>query len=178
MKPLPVTEKALRAAFGCFATGVAIMTTLNEAREPIGLTVSSFSSASLSPPLLLFSINRQARCLAVFAEAEYLAVNILSDEQAELSRTFAMPGADRWRDTNWISGRFGSPLIDDALAWFECGRYRTFESGDHLIFVCSILHFDVGDADGEPLLCWRGRYHKIAPHPAQSDHRSQAVRTA
>jgi flavin reductase (DIM6/NTAB) family NADH-FMN oxidoreductase RutF len=148
-------DRELRRVLGHFATGVVVLTAHN-AGERAGVTVNSFSSLSLNPPLVLFSLTRTLRSLPVFLEAERIGINILSADQRDVSHRFATAGADKWAGTAISSGSRGALLIDDALAHLECERHSVVDGGDHLIFICRVLGFRSNS--GEPLMYFRGGY--------------------
>ena len=106
-----IDPRALRDAFGCFMTGVTVVTTLDADGKPLGFTANSFSSVSLDPPLLLVSIANSSGNLGAFVSGKGFAVNILGEGQKEVSGTFARPSADRFAQTYWRHGPIGSPLI-------------------------------------------------------------------
>lgn len=155
-----VDRQALREALGSFATGIAIVTSVDDGGTPVGLTVNSFSSVSMEPPLVLFCLDCGAFSLPTFTNAEHFAVNILESGQAELSRRFATPLADKWAGLRWIAGAGGVPLLPDCVAWLECQRHAVHEGGDHLILVGEVLRVR-SDPEREALLYKRGRYGRF-----------------
>lgn len=161
----PIDPQALRRALGNFATGVAVVTARDEQQRPIGLTVNSFTSVSLSPPLVLFCLARHSSNLAAFQQATSFAVNVLHSGQDELSRAFASPVPDRFAGVTWQAGALGDPLITDAAAHFECVRHETLAHGDHLIFLGQVQHFGHAPVK-EPLLYFQGRFRQVAALPA------------
>jgi flavin reductase (DIM6/NTAB) family NADH-FMN oxidoreductase RutF len=156
-----VDVRAFRDALAQFATGVAIVTTVAPDGARIGVTVSSFNSVSLDPPLVLFSVARSAYSLPAFLSTRRYAVNILRAEQAELSSRFARALEDKWGGIDWLAGSHGVPVAPDALAAFECEHYAEYDGGDHVILVGRVTRFEL-KADGPPLLFFRGRYHHIS----------------
>ncbi|WP_424137244.1 flavin reductase family protein [Roseomonas chloroacetimidivorans] len=149
-----------RRALGQFATGVAVMTTLGEQDAPVGVTISSFNSVSLDPPLCLFSLGRNLRSLPAFVASERCAINVLAADQHSISNRFAGRDGDKWAQTSWEPGEFGCPRIGGALACFEGTRHAIVDGGDHLIFIHRIAK--VTTASGStPLLFWGGRYREI-----------------
>lgn len=162
MNAIAADTREYRNALGRFATGVAIMTTRDAQGQPVGLTANSFSSVSLDPMLILWSLRRDAPSLPVFEKADYFAVNVLRDAQIDLSNRFARPG-DKFAGVAWLEGAGGVPVIDGCLARFECRRHRVLDGGDHLIFMGEVECF--GYADGAPLLFYAGQYGVTAPHP-------------
>ncbi|CAM5187632.1 putative flavin reductase [Castellaniella defragrans] len=133
--------RELRDAFGAFLTGVTVVTTTGEAREPIGFTANSFTSVSLDPPLLLVCLAKTSRNAATFTQAKGFAVNVLSDGQKEISNTFARPVEDRFAVVRWAESPLGSPVFDDVAAWFDCTKHEVIDAGDHLVLMGRIEHF-------------------------------------
>ena len=151
---------ALRDAFGRFATGVAVVTA-RDSEGLLGLPVNSFASASLSPPLLMFSISRKARCLDRLRAAPGFAVNVLGAHQQALSDRFSGRGPDKWNmDVETLQGAHGAPLLVEVLASFECRPYARHEAGDHMVFIGEVLRFETAGT-GEPLLYYRGGYRAL-----------------
>ena len=149
----------LREALGNFVTGVTVITTRHD-DELHGLTANSFSSISLDPPLVLFSLSRTADCFAAFESVDFFAVNVLRSDQEALSTRFATKDADKWSNVAWRPGEGGCPLLDGAIATFECRVWARHEGGDHIIYVGEVVTFDQG-REGEPLAFFRGRYAGI-----------------
>ena len=158
---MAMDSRDLRKGLGCFATGVTIVTTVDAAGGPVGLTVNSFNAVSLDPPLVLFSLRRQANSLAAFLAAEHFAVNVLRAEQQALSHSFAIASADKWRGVDYVTWDSGCPILPDALSKFECRIRHTHDGGDHVIFVGEITRMEC-DVDGQPLLYFRGDYCGLA----------------
>lgn len=125
----------LRKSLGMFATGVAVVTTRTLSGEPIGLTISSFSSLSLSPPLVLWSLDRKSSCRKHFTAAQHYAVNILTKNQLDIARQFAGPSADRWKNINYENLISQPPIIKDCAAVFKCSSRHLYPGGDHILFV-------------------------------------------
>jgi flavin reductase (DIM6/NTAB) family NADH-FMN oxidoreductase RutF len=149
-----------RSALGSFATGVTIVTALSSEGDPIGVTISSFNSVSLEPPLILWSLSLNSPNLEAFRNASHYAVNILSADQQQLSDRFASRSADRFAGTPFTPGLGGAPLLDGCSAWFECVNEVQYPGGDHLIFVGHVERFAQGDAE-LPLLFHNGRYRRL-----------------
>ena len=152
--------RSLRDAFGSFATGVTIVTTSTADGAPVGLTVNAFSSVSLDPPLLRVCPARDAGTTAVLGEARHFAVNVLGSEAKALSTRFARKGAERFQEGGWHRSDAGLPVLDSALAVFECERHAVHEGGDHLILVGRILRAEYRPHD-DPLLYFRGKYRRL-----------------
>lgn len=156
-----IDPRELRHALGAFATGVTIVTTHTAERGAVGLTVNSFSSVSLEPPLVLWSLSRNSPSLAAFESAEHYAINVLAADQHELSSRFASPIAEKFHGVGWRAGAGGAPVLAGCVASFESrNRYR-IDGGDHVIFIGEVERFS--RRHGEPLLFLGGRYHRAAP---------------
>lgn len=143
-----------RAALGCFPTGVCLVT----APGPVGMTINSFSSVSLDPPMILWSLARSAASAPVFRDAEYFAINILSAGDTELSAHFAQSGADKFAA---FRERFVGevPVLKGAAATFECHTRHRYYGGDHIILIGQVERYSWSKA--EPLLFHGGRYAAI-----------------
>jgi 3-hydroxy-9,10-secoandrosta-1,3,5(10)-triene-9,17-dione monooxygenase reductase component len=152
---------ALRHALGRFATGVTIVTTVGADGQPIGLTVNSFNSLSLDPPLVLWSLRRSSPSLAAFRAAPRFAVNVLAESQIELSRSFASKVAHRFVDGLWRRGDDGVPLLAGAAACFVCETASHHEAGDHELFIGRVR--ELTDSHEPPLLFQGGRYRRLGP---------------
>jgi 3-hydroxy-9,10-secoandrosta-1,3,5(10)-triene-9,17-dione monooxygenase reductase component len=152
---IPVTADAFRSAMGHFLTGVTIVTTRCNAGIPYGLTVSSFNSVSLDPPLILWSLDLGNDRATLFRESAGFTVNVLPAGCEELIRTFAAPDAERFADTAWHWGAFGQPVLKDAIASFECRLWAEYPGGDHAIFVGEVM--DIATRDGEAAAYFKGR---------------------
>jgi flavin reductase (DIM6/NTAB) family NADH-FMN oxidoreductase RutF len=152
--------RTLRDALGRFVTGVTIVTTLDADGAPVGLTANSFTSVSLDPPLILWSLSKRSGNLAAFSTAGRFTVNILSQDQNELSARFASPSEDRFAGTGWCQGMGGLPLLPGCLAHLECVTAREQEAGDHVIFIGRVERFAY--RDGPPLAFFSSRYAALA----------------
>lgn len=154
--------REFRRALGTFPTGVAIITTVTPAGVPVGLTCNSFSSVSLDPPLVLWSLRRESKSLQAFREAGHFAINILSKGQSMLSSRFASSKiADKFDGISYTAGAGGAPIIDGCLARFHCQSFAEHEAGDHIIFIGQVERFDM-TADVEPLVFCQGDYMTLA----------------
>ena len=148
--------KELRRALGRFATGITVVTTCTRSGQLEGLTANSFSSVSLDPPLVLWSLNRSAASLPSFMAAKWFAVNILGSHQHGISAHFARPQPDKFAGVAFTPGLGGCPVLDDGLAHFECSVFNRVDAGDHVIFLGKVERLT--HRDGEPLLYSGGRY--------------------
>lgn len=151
--------RALRHTLGRFATGVTVITTTGEVGEPIGITANSFSSLSLEPPLILWSLGLQSPNLGAFAEGRHFAVNILGAQQEALAMQFARPADDKFASVEVSTNAEGIPLLADSLAQLECRVEFTRLAGDHLLIVGRVLRF--ASEAGEPLLFYQGGFQRL-----------------
>lgn len=155
--------RSLRTAFGQFATGIAIATTTAEDGQPVGLTINSFSSVSLDPPLALWSLSLASLCLPAFRACRHFAINVLAADQVELSNRFATTATDRFGGLAWRPGLGGAPLLSGCCAQFECTNEAQHPGGDHLIFVGRIERLM---QDARPPLIYHGsRYMALSDLP-------------
>ncbi|HXI13435.1 MAG TPA: flavin reductase family protein [Thermoanaerobaculia bacterium] len=161
---MPIDEAAFRQAMGHFACGVTVVTT-QTGRERNGLTVASFASLSLRPPLILVCVEKSVKSHDAIVAAGKFAVNILAEDQTAISNRFATKAEDKFVDLPIHEGELGLPLIDGALANIECQLRDTLPGGDHSIFVGEVTAAEM--RDGEPLLYFRSGYRKINP-PSES----------
>ena|SRR5215212_99196 len=152
--------KQFRQALGMFATGVTVVTTIAPDGSPRGLTANSFTSVSLSPPLVLVCIDRAAKSYTAFTQGNGFAINILSQDQRELSQRFASKTADKFAGVDWSKGANGAPILDGALAWLECRHWRWVTAGDHIVLIGEVV--DLGVNPGQPLAYFGSAYGAVA----------------
>ena len=145
--------RALRNAFGTFMTGVTVVTSYNADDNPIGFTANSFTSVSLDPPLVLVCVANTSRNYDALVQAKGFAVNILSENQVEVSNTFARPVEDRFSAVSWDKGPVGSPILRGVTAWFDCTMHKTVDAGDHVILIGRVEGFEQTDAPGLGYAC-------------------------
>jgi flavin reductase (DIM6/NTAB) family NADH-FMN oxidoreductase RutF/DNA-binding MarR family transcriptional regulator len=163
----------LRKSYGQFPTGVTVITCKDELGNSVGVTASSFNTVSLDPPLVLWSVDKGALSAAVFQTVEHFAVNILAEQQVSLSNKFAGRGTDKFQDVAYQLGLGDSPLIDGAIAQFECKTWNVYEGGDHLIIVGEIIQ-QSADFSGSPLVFSQGKYAVTSAHPEMLERESHA----
>ncbi|MEJ5369075.1 MAG: flavin reductase family protein [Bryobacteraceae bacterium] len=159
-----VSEAEFRRACGAFATGVAVATVTGRDGKPHGLTVNSFTSVSLDPPLVLVCIGHKAATHGPFSTALAFAVNILDESQRELSERFASSHPRRFEGVAWKTGEAGAPVLEEALAVLECEAWRKMDAGDHTIVVGLVKRTRA--RDGRPLLYFGGKYRRMDPESA------------
>jgi len=146
----------LRRAFGNFATGVTVVTTLDAEGKPCGFTANSFTSVSIDPPLLLVSIAKTAFGCDVFTASRGFAVNILARSQRELSNRFAAAGTDKFANLDWHPAQNGSPIINEVVAWFDCRHHQQVDAGDHIMLIGRVQQYAYNT--DTPLGFCRGAY--------------------
>lgn len=155
-------HRSLRDAFGQFATGITVVTTLDKDGKPIGLTANSFASVSLEPPLVSWCVDKQSTRFTEFAAAEHYTISVLTQEQQAISDLFAQRSWDDtvFDDVEWFGGPHGVPQLPDVGARFHCRTEHLYEGGDHLIIVGAVLEYDC-DAQ-PPLLFSQGEYRILS----------------
>lgn len=151
-----VTEERFRLALGNFATGVTIITSTDDG-EPVGMSANSFTSVSLDPPLVSFCAARTSTTYPRISASGRFCVNVLSEFQAEIARTFAQRDVDRFRAVPYIESPLGSPILDEVVAWIDCTIEREHPAGDHLIVLGRVRGLHV-EFQRLPLLYFRGQF--------------------
>jgi flavin reductase (DIM6/NTAB) family NADH-FMN oxidoreductase RutF len=154
----PITSDSFRRACAQFATGVCVATVFDDV--PLGLTINSFTSVSLRPPILLICLDREANLTDRFQHQHYFAVNILAEYQRDVSSTFAFKPDNRFEDIAWHRTERGAPVIEGALAVIECRLIRVLPVGDHDVLFGEALGAELGEA-AEPLVYFRSRYASV-----------------
>lgn len=150
------TERDFRNALGQFTTGVTVVTTVDAQGHPVGMTVSSFNSVSLDPALVLWSVARSAGSYPAFAQCSHYAIHVLACHHKDLALQFAQRGIDRFAGVAWQPNAHGVPLLEEALATFECRARSQYPEGDHLIMVGEVQACRHA-ANASPLLYHSGK---------------------
>lgn len=155
--PPPVVDpRVMRDVLGHFASGVTIVTAIGP-DGPMGFTCQSFSSLSLDPPLIIFAPSRTSTTWPRLRAAGRFCVNVLAEEQSELSSAFARSGTDKFAGVSWAPSPYGCPMLEGVVAWIDSEIWAEYEGGDHTIVVGRVL--DLGaDPDRDPLVFHRGSY--------------------
>lgn len=153
---------SLREAFGQFGTGVAIIGINNSAGDPVGLTINSFASVSLEPPLLSWCLANESQLYTEIAEANRFTVNVLAADQIELSNRMSRPGDHVFADDEWHESPDGGVYVNGALAHFDCALHKNIEAGDHLLLIGEIISATACTQNRAPLLYFRGGYAGLA----------------
>ncbi|MEP9377303.1 flavin reductase family protein [Aquabacter sp. CN5-332] len=155
----PILPRHLRDVLGSFTTGVVVVTTLGPGRRPMGLTINSFNSVSLDPPLILWSLALTAPSLPAFRAADSFVINILAEHQEDLGRRFATPSLDKFAGVDFETGLTGAPLLKDTAAHLECRVYARYPGGDHEIYLGEVVALQ--DRGHPPLVYHRGAFCRI-----------------
>lgn len=160
--PPDFSSQQFRQALGTFATGVTIVTAQAADGTLVGLTANSFNSVSLTPPLVLWSLSQKAGSMDAFSRGAHYAINILAADQQALAAQFATKDIDRYAGVHFTRGTHGAPLLEGAVAHFECFNRSQYEEGDHVIFVGEVERCS-HRAGASPLLYHGGKFY--AEHP-------------
>jgi flavin reductase (DIM6/NTAB) family NADH-FMN oxidoreductase RutF len=154
-----VTSAEFRRACGRFSTGIAIASVLDAQGTPHGLTVSSFTSASLEPPLVLICLGHRVSVIDAFRASAHFGINVLAEGQRDLAERFSRKGQDRFDGLNWRRGKTGVPILAGVLAAIECAVRQRFTAGDHDVFVGEMVGARV--AGGAPLVHFASHYRRL-----------------
>jgi flavin reductase (DIM6/NTAB) family NADH-FMN oxidoreductase RutF len=157
---MAIDKELFRRVLSHFAASVTVVTTVDEAQRPYGLTATAFSSVSLDPPLVLVCVDKKAETYHQFEPAGIFAVNFLALDQRDLSQHFAKHGGDKFNDLRWRPGVLGAPLLADTIGHVECRIRHWYDAGDHTIMVGEIESADA--REGEPLVHFRHAYRRVA----------------
>ena len=151
----PVAALDLRNAMGSFLTGVTIVTTRNEVGEPYGLTVNSFNSVSLDPPLVLWSLDHATDKTHLFRKSAGFVVNVMAADATDMIWRFAKAETDRFNGADWQWGPTNQPVLNEAIVSFECRLWAEYPGGDHAIFVGEVVN--IAQSDGAPAAFFKGK---------------------
>lgn len=158
--------REFRNALGQFPTGVCVVTAHSpglpdqKLSEDLGMTISSFNSLSLAPPLIVFSIDKRAYSLRAWQDAKGYAVNILAQNQQDISNRFARPLSNKWQGLDFDRGFAQAPLLRGVAASFECAPYAMHEGGDHILFIAEVIRFE-SSTGRAPLFFCKGNYSAL-----------------
>jgi flavin reductase (DIM6/NTAB) family NADH-FMN oxidoreductase RutF len=150
-------SRLFRDALGCFATGVTVVSSVAPDGQTVGVTVNSFASVSLNPPLVVFNLDRATNSLRHFQVGRPFAVNVLSQAQEGLSRHFSATGDKNWNGAAHVVWDSGCPILENALANMEGEVVSNHDGGDHVIVLGRVRRLRIND-NGRPLLFYRGRH--------------------
>jgi 3-hydroxy-9,10-secoandrosta-1,3,5(10)-triene-9,17-dione monooxygenase reductase component len=159
--PAAIDQRALRDALGHFASGVTVISGVDD-EGPVGFTCQSFYSVSMDPPLVSFSVMKTSTTYPRIRDTGRFAVNVLSRDQHDVSSQFARKGADKWAGVSWEPTTSGNPAILDSLMWIDCEIWAEHEAGDHLIVIGRVVETSpVEWHRSEPLLFFKGAYRHL-----------------
>lgn len=159
MNESSITPEEFRRASGLWATGVSIVTTVDTAGQPFGLTMNAVTSLSLNPPMFVVCVDNNSDTLAPMSASRVFCINVLASSQQELSNRFAKKGDDKFNGIGHGRGVTGAPLLDGALLAIECEVASVVAGGDHQIMLGTVRRIVTNDVPGvEPLLYFGGRY--------------------
>jgi len=167
----PSDPRSLRNVLGLYPTGVTVVCTADGAGNPHGFTISSFTSLSLDPPLVLFSLKSESPTLPHLRSSKAFTVNVLSSSQAHLSTHFAKAQPDKFATVEWETGRTSLPKLAEALVVLECALWEEYAGGDHVILIGEVIAMEF-DPDRRPLVFHRGLYGTVDPTTAEASRRA------
>ena len=159
--PSGIDRRQFCTVCGRYATGVAVATVRDGRGDPHGITVNSFTSVSIAPPLVLICVDHRARVLEHFRPGAPFGINVLNETQREISDYFASAKRDRFDGVDWHAGATGAPLVPHAVAFLECKVHKRVAAGDHDIVIGEVLEARI--AEGRPLVYYASGYRKLDP---------------
>jgi flavin reductase (DIM6/NTAB) family NADH-FMN oxidoreductase RutF len=162
----PIEQQLFRRVCGKYATGITVVTILDANAAPQGMTANSFTSVSLDPPLILFCIDRRTSFLNHFLPGVMFAINVLHEEQQEMSSCFARAGRDRFQGVEWTPGTNGAPILGEVLASLECAVDQLVEAGDHVVVIGKVTHATW--REGQPLVYFNSSYQTLRTESSAS----------
>ncbi len=154
-------SRKFRHVLGHYPTGVCVVTAHDDDGLPVGMTVGSFTSVSLHPPLVAFFPDKKSTSWPRIASVGKFCVNVLGDSQHDVCRVFASSGGNKFAEVRHRTSVNGSPILDGVLAWIDCALYATFDAGDHVIALGEVKGLEV-ESPGGPLLFFQGSYGEFA----------------
>ncbi|MFE4874970.1 flavin reductase family protein [Streptomyces sp. NPDC056682] len=155
-----VTPDSFRLTVGSFCTGLTVISAMGP-QGPVGFTCQAFSSLSVDPPRILVCPGRASTTWPVIRGVSRFCVNVLAEDQSDLSRRFARSGGDKYAGVNWSCPPGESPRLDGACSWLECAIEAELDAGDHFVVAARVLALDTVE-NRMPLLYYRGRYASLA----------------
>lgn len=157
-----VDPASFRHVLGHFPTGVTVVTALHQT-GPLGLTIGSFASVSLEPPLVMFGVDKQSTTWAKMAPCEKFCVNVLSEKQRDISAAFSQRATERFDGIAWNTNATDSPVIEGAIAWIDCHLRATHDGGDHIIVVGLVRSLSTANQQEGPLVFCKGSFGRFQP---------------
>ena len=162
-----MNNKNLRNVLSKFATGVTIVSTIDDDGKPVGMTVNSFTSVSLDPPLVLWNIGINQPSYDIFLNAKGYSVSILSKDQRDICNLFSSSVDNKFNNIDFVLSDNGFPIIQKSLAWFDCLKWKNYPGGDHQILVGEVINFHANEND--PLIFWNGSLAVSYTHLTAAD---------
>ncbi|MFT5133879.1 MAG: flavin reductase (DIM6/NTAB) family NADH-FMN oxidoreductase RutF [Gammaproteobacteria bacterium] len=153
-------NREFRNALGTFATGITVVTTTNDKLEPVGITVNSFTSVSLEPPLILWCLDNEADSHGAFSACDNFTVHVLHEGQEVISQIFSSENNDRFAGLEWEQGEFGSPVLKDFATCLNCRTEKKYDAGDHIILLGRVISFE-SHQHKKPLIYHGGAYQHL-----------------
>tara|TARA_X000000368_G_C22839622_1_gene627041 strand:+ start:363 stop:827 length:465 start_codon:yes stop_codon:yes gene_type:complete len=150
-----INQKNFKKTLSKFSTGVTVIA-INNQNKIIGKTVNSFSSLSLSPPLVMFSLDKNSSSINNFKRSKFISINFLSKKQIKISLNFAKKNS-KWNETEFFYGQFKTPIIKDCLSNLECITEKLIPMGDHIIFICKVINV-LNNNKAKPLIYYNSQY--------------------
>jgi 3-hydroxy-9,10-secoandrosta-1,3,5(10)-triene-9,17-dione monooxygenase reductase component len=161
---LTIDQQTFRRILGHYPTGVCVITAVEPDGKLAGMAVGSFTSVSLTPPLVAFFPDRRSGSWPRIEAAGRFCVNVLADDQEWLCRRFAAKTENKFEDVSHRLSDGGMPILDQVVAWIDCTLHAVHEAGDHFIVLGEVQALDVG-RDARPLLFFQGGYGQFTPLP-------------
>ena len=159
--PTPLDKRQFCLVCGRYTTGVAVASVCDQHGDPHGITVNSFTSVSIAPPLVLICVDHRARVLEHFRPGAAFAINVLTESKRDISDHFASAQRDRFNGIDWRPGGTGAPLLSRGLAFLECTVHRRVPAGDHDIVIGEVVQARI--EEGRPLIFYASGYRKLEP---------------
>lgn len=154
------SPREFRDTLGAFPTGVCLVSACDAKGDAHAITINSFASVSLEPPLILWSLQRDAEVYELFEGAKRFSISVLSRSQEELSVYYSQHQSHWMRDGDFVLGESGAPIVCNALAVFECALEATYDGGDHLIILGKVAQISASE-DNDPLVFSAGEYRGL-----------------
>ncbi len=158
---MSVNIEQFKTVMSRFPTGVCVITCKDNAGNNLGITVNSFNSVSLNPPLILWSINKNTHSADVFTHAENFVVNILADNQSAISNQFASRIEDRFNNIEYHSGINNMPILNGVSAYLQCKKWQVYDGGDHDIIIGEVVDSHTNE-DKNSIVYYKGNYTSTA----------------
>ncbi|HEX4247320.1 MAG TPA: flavin reductase family protein [Pseudonocardia sp.] len=156
-----IDQATFRAVLGHFPTSVVAVTSVDAARRPVGMAVGSFTSVSLSPPLVAFFPDLGSSTFPHIRDSAKFCVNLLGDSQHDVCGALSVKGGDKFAELGWRPAPSGAPIIEGALAWIDCSIHSVTPAGDHYLVLGEVTSLAVVGAEHSPLIFFKGAYDRL-----------------